>query len=72
MAAVFRFDLENAYRREAHFAQKEPIVVDYDNAKVWMKLGTHLFRVVAVADTKRYSDLVGRSVVIGGAAPARK
>lgn len=62
----FRFDLENAYRREAHFAQKEPIVVDYDNAKVWMKLGTHLFRVVAVADIKRYSDLVGRSVVIGG------
>ena len=62
----FRFDLENAYRREAHFAQQEMIPVDYDNAKVWMKLGTHLFRVVAVSDIKSYSDLVGRSVVIGG------
>lgn len=62
----FRFDLENAYRREAHFAQEELIPVDYDNAKVWMKLGTHLFRVVAVSDIKSYSDLIGRSVVIGG------
>lgn len=62
----FRFDLENAYRREVHFAGEELIPVDYDNAQVWMKLGTHLFRVVATTDIKSYSDLVGRSVVIGG------
>lgn len=62
----FRFDLENAYRREVHFAQDELIPIDYANAQVWMKLGTHLFRVVAVMDIQKYSDLIGRRVVIGG------
>lgn len=62
----FRFDLENAIHRRVHFAEQGPVAVDYDNVRVWMKLGTHLFRVVASSDIKTYADLKGRKVVIGG------
>ena len=62
----FRFDLENAIHRRVHFAKQGPVAVDYDNVRVWMKLGTHLFRVVASSDIKTYADLKGRKVVVGG------
>ena len=62
----FRFDLENAHARKLQFAQHELIPVDYGNVQVWMRLNTQLFRVVAVTDIRSYSDLRGRTVVVGG------
>lgn len=59
-----QFDLENAYSRRVHFAQDRPL--DYSKVQVWMKLGTHPFRVVATTDTRKYSDLKGKVVAIGG------
>ena len=38
----YLFDLENAYANKHQFQKG-----DYKNVVVWMKLGTHLFRVVA-------------------------
>jgi hypothetical protein len=54
------FDLENAY------ANREPFGTgDYSSVLAWMKLGTHLFRVVAEKGIERFSDLRGRTVAIG-------
>jgi len=56
----YLFDLANAMKKQEQFADG-----DYSNAKVWMKLGTHLFRVVATTDIKTFSDLKGKTVAIG-------
>jgi len=56
----YLFDLENAYANKHQFEKG-----DYRNVVVWMKLGTHLFRVVATTDIKKFSDLKGRTVAIG-------
>jgi len=57
---AYVFDLENAHANRDQFATG-----DYRDVLVWMKLGTHLFRVVAERDIRRFSDLKGRSVAIG-------
>ena len=66
----FRFDLENAYGRELQFAGQPGrpgyVPLNYRNVQVWMRLNTQLFRVVAVTGIDTYSDLRGRTVVIGG------
>lgn len=54
------FDLENAYQNLEQFAQG-----DYRDVLVWMKLGTHLFRVVAESGIDTFSDLRGKTVAIG-------
>ena len=56
----YLFDLENAYANQHQFTKG-----DYKNVLVWMKLGTHLFRVVAVKGIENFSDLKGRTVAIG-------
>lgn len=56
----YLFDLENAYANRNQFEQG-----DYSDVVVWMKLGTHLFRVVAGTDIKKFSDLQGHTVAIG-------
>lgn len=56
----YLFDLENSHKNKNQFAKG-----DYSNVKVWMKLGTHLFRVLATKDIKTFSDLKGRTVAIG-------
>jgi TRAP transporter TAXI family solute receptor len=56
----YLFDLENAYNNKLQFAQG-----NYKDVVVWMKLGTHLFRVVATIDIKKFSDLKGKKVAIG-------
>jgi TRAP transporter TAXI family solute receptor len=56
----YLFDLENAHANRLQFEKG-----DYSNVVVWMKLGTHLFRVVAATDIKKFSDLQGRTVAIG-------
>ena len=38
---------------------------DYSNVNVWMKLGTHLFRVVAETGIDDFADLKGKTVAIG-------
>jgi uncharacterized protein len=55
------FDLQNAHRNLHQFDDG----ADYSNVLVWMKLGTHLFRVVASTDIKKFSDLQGRTVAVG-------
>jgi TRAP transporter TAXI family solute receptor len=57
----YLFDLENAHANRHQFDDGK----DYRNVVVWMKLGTHLFRVVAEKDVKQFSDLKGRTVAIG-------
>jgi len=57
----YRFDLENAQAGKQEFDDGN----DYSNVLVWMKLGTHLFRVVAETDVKSFSDLKGKTVAIG-------
>jgi TRAP transporter TAXI family solute receptor len=57
----YRFDLENAHAGVQEFDDGN----DYSNVLVWMKLGTHLFRVVAETDVKDFSDLKGKTVAIG-------
>ncbi len=54
------FDLENAQINRNQFKKG-----NYTNVKVWMKLGTHLFRVVAKTEIKNFSDLKGHTVAIG-------
>jgi hypothetical protein len=56
----YLFDLENAYANKHQFAKG-----DYKNVVVWMKLGTHLFRVVAVKGIDTFSQLKGRTVAVG-------
>lgn len=56
----YLFDLENAYANKHQFEKG-----DYENVVVWMKLGTHLFRVVAVKGIENFSDLKGRTVAVG-------
>jgi len=56
----YQFDLENAQKNLRQFVKG-----DYSNVRVWMKLGTHVFRVVAVKDIKKFSELKGRTVAIG-------
>lgn len=56
----YLFDLENAYANKHQFENG-----DYSNVVVWMKLGTHLFRVIADKDIKTFSDLKGHTVAIG-------
>jgi len=56
----YPFDLENAHANRAPFETG-----DYSDVVVWMKLGMNLFRVVAVQDIRRFSDLAGRTVAIG-------
>lgn len=56
----YLFDLESAYAGEPPFGDR-----DYSDVLVWMKLGTHLFRVVAEKGIERFSDLKGRTVAIG-------
>jgi len=56
----YLFDLENAYANNHQFEKG-----DYKNVVVWMKLGTHLFRVVAVKGIENFSDLKGRTVAVG-------
>jgi hypothetical protein len=56
----YLFDLENAHRNLDLFREG-----DYSDVLVWMKLGTHLFRVVAEKGIERFSDLRGRTVAIG-------
>lgn len=57
----YRFDLENAHAGRQEFDDGN----DYSNALVWMKLGTHLFRVVGETGINDFSDLKGRTVAIG-------
>ncbi len=56
----YLFDLQNAIEGKHQFEGG-----DYSNVRVWMKLGTHLFRVVAVKGINSFEDLKGRSVAIG-------
>ncbi len=56
----YLFDLENAYANKHQFKKG-----DYKNVVVWMKLGTHLFRVVALKGIDTFSDLKGRTVAVG-------
>jgi len=56
----YLFDLENAYANKHQFKKG-----DYKNVVVWMKLGTHLFRVVALKGINTFSDLKGRTVAVG-------
>ncbi|GMQ76348.1 MAG: TAXI family TRAP transporter solute-binding subunit [Gammaproteobacteria bacterium] len=56
----YLFDLENAYAKKHQFQKG-----DYKNVVVWMKLGTHLFRVVALKGIDTFSDLKGRTVAVG-------
>lgn len=56
----YLFDLENAHANREQFVRG-----DYRDVLVWMKLGTHLFRVVAEQGIERFSDLKGRTVAIG-------
>ena len=56
----YLFDLENAWKNRNQFKKG-----DYSNVKVWMKLGTHLFRVVAETGIKTFADLKGHTVAIG-------
>ena len=59
----YLFDLENAHAGRDQFGG--PDAAAYRDVVVWMKLGTHLFRVIADADIERFSDLRGRTVAIG-------
>lgn len=56
----YLFDLQNALEKKHQFAKG-----DYSNVNVWMKLGTHLFRVVAKKGINTFADLKGHSVAIG-------
>ncbi len=56
----FLFDLENAYKNAHQFKKGT-----YTNVKVWMKLGTHLFRVVAKKGINTFGDLKGRTLAVG-------
>ncbi len=56
----FLFDMENALKNQAQFEKG-----DYKNVRVWMKLGTHLFRVVAEKGIDTFSDLKGRTIAVG-------
>lgn len=56
----YQFDLENAHKATNQFKGG-----NYDNVLVWMKLGTHLFRVIADVSIKKFSDLKGKTVAIG-------
>ena len=56
----YLFDLENAHANRDQFDTG-----DYSAVHVWMKLGTHLFRVIAEKGIERFSDLKGRTVAIG-------
>jgi TRAP transporter TAXI family solute receptor len=56
----YQFDIENAHKSVNQFKGG-----NYDNVLVWMKLGTHLFRVVADINIKKFSDLKGKKVAIG-------
>lgn len=54
------FDLANAMKKQEQFAEG-----DYSNIRVWMKLGTHVFRVIAPTNIKTFSQLKGKTVAIG-------
>ncbi|HSR42254.1 MAG TPA: TAXI family TRAP transporter solute-binding subunit, partial [Longimicrobiales bacterium] len=54
------FDLENAHANREQFAEG-----DFTDVLVWMKLGTHLYRVVAETGIERFSDLRGKTVAVG-------
>ncbi len=56
----FLFDMENALKNQAQFEKG-----NYQNVRVWMKLGTHLFRVVAEKGIDTFSDLKGRTIAVG-------
>jgi hypothetical protein len=56
----YPFDLENAHANRPPFETG-----DYGDVAVWMKLGMNLFRVVAEAGIRQFSDLAGRTVAIG-------
>jgi len=56
----FVFDLNNAHANKHQFEKG-----DYKDVVVWMKLGTHLFRVIADKEIKTFSDLKGHTVAIG-------
>jgi TRAP transporter TAXI family solute receptor len=56
----YLFDLENAHAQRAPFEDG-----DYRDVVAWMKLGSNLFRVVAVRGIDRFSDLRGRTVAVG-------
>ena len=56
----YQFDIENAHKGLNQFKGG-----DYGNVLVWMKLGTHLFRVVADINIKKFSNLKGKKVAIG-------
>ena len=56
----FSFDLKEAVEKKGFFKGG-----DYSDVLVWMKLGTHLFRVVAPVKVKKYSQLKGLRVAIG-------
>lgn len=57
----YQFDLEYAHAGTNQFDDGR----DYTNALVWMKLGTHLFRVVAEVGIDSFADLKGKTVAIG-------
>lgn len=54
------FDLQNAWHNRYQFQHG-----NYHNVMVWMKLGTHLFRVVADIKIRKFSELKGKTVAIG-------
>ncbi|MCP5368848.1 MAG: TAXI family TRAP transporter solute-binding subunit [Hyphomicrobiales bacterium] len=56
----YLFDLKNAIEHQHQFEKG-----DYSNVRIWMKLGTHLFRVIANTKIKSFNDLKGHSVAIG-------
>lgn len=56
----YLFDLQNALEKKHQFVEG-----DYSKVRVWMKLGTHLFRVVAKTSIKSFGDLKGHTVAIG-------
>lgn len=56
----YQFDLENAHKGVNQFKGG-----NYNNVLVWMKLGTHLFRVISDIHIKKFSDLKGKKVAIG-------
>lgn len=56
----YHFDIEDAITGKPPFNQG-----DYSNVRVWMKLGTHIFRVVAVSTVKTLGDLKGLRIAVG-------
>lgn len=57
----YLFDLEDAHAGRNQFDGGN----DYSNVLVWMKLGTHNFRVVAETGIDDFRDLKGKTVAVG-------